>query len=386
MIHDQDDRPVGVDQPAEPRPERRGGRDRQRARHVGDRVSLGLSRVDDEGAPAQRGVERGIGQRRDLRDDPAEKPRSRLVERPHPREVARERGLAGEQRPREDLDLHRCQQRVVTAFEADGRPRRRGGARGAQRSGAVGRVDHHRILVAQEHVVERVIHRRGQRPSLVRAEQIRPPDRADEHRSAGQEQERLVRPGRVGDRIADVLGRMAGRRKGPEADRPDVERLAVGQRPVLVGELGTRPDEVSGSGQRGEVTTARHVVVVEVGLDDVGDAQVVRSHGVEVDVHVTSRVHHRSDTRDLIDDERRQVPEPLDPVLRDAHGGSLHRADGRLAGGREAPPDQRPAMGRAGTPTTVTPAPTSPTATAPAPSTAPSPMVSPSRTIDPMAR
>ncbi len=232
--------------------------------------------------------------------------------------------------------------------------------------------------------MERVIHRSGQRPGSIRAEEVRPPDRADEHRSAGQQQERLVRAGRVGDRIAHVLGRMAGRGQGPEADRPDVERLTVGQRPVLVGEFGTGPDQVGGSGQRGEITPTRHVVVVEVGLDDVGDAQVVRPHGVEIDVDVTSRVHYRGHARDLVDDERRQVPEPLDPVLRDAHGGSLHRAEGRLAGGREA--DQRPAMGRAGTPTTVTPAPTSPTATAPAPSTAPSPMVSPSRTIDPMPR
>ena len=88
------------------------------------------------------------GQRRDLRHDPAEQRRPGLVHRSHPGEVARDRRLAGQQRPRERVDLHRRQERVVAALVADRRPRGRRDPGRAQRAGAVGRVDHHRVLVA----------------------------------------------------------------------------------------------------------------------------------------------------------------------------------------------------------------------------------------------
>jgi hypothetical protein len=58
----------------------------------------------------------------------------------------------------------------------------------------MGRVDHHRLLVGQEDVVEGVVHVPGVRSRPVRAEQVGPPDRPDKQRTAGQQQERLVRP------------------------------------------------------------------------------------------------------------------------------------------------------------------------------------------------
>ena len=246
---------------------------------MGDRVGVGLPGVDDECATSERRVERGVDQRRDLRHDPAQQARTGLVERPHPREIARERRLPGEQRPGEQLDLHRRQQRVVATFEPDGRPRRRRRAGRAQRPRPVGRIDHHRILVRQQHVVEGAVHRRGERLGVFGAEKVRPPDRAHEHRAAREQQERLVGARRVGDGVADVLGCVAGRGQGAEADRPDVERLRVGQRAVHVRQLGAGPDDVRRACQRGELTAARHVVVVEVRLDDMRDAQVVRPHG-----------------------------------------------------------------------------------------------------------
>ena len=48
----------------------------------------------------------------------------------------------------------------------------------------------------------------------------------------------------------------------------------------------------------------------------------------EVDVDVSPRVDDRGDAGRLVGHERRQVPEPFDPVLGDAHGRSLYRAPG----------------------------------------------------------
>ena len=50
VLDEQDDRPVGFDHPAEPRPERRAGRDRQRARDVVGGMVARRARVDDAAA------------------------------------------------------------------------------------------------------------------------------------------------------------------------------------------------------------------------------------------------------------------------------------------------------------------------------------------------
>ena len=65
---------------------------------------------------------------------------------------------------------------------------------------------------------------------------------------------------------------------------------------------------------------------------------VLGGRSVEVDVHVATRIDDRLDAGDggdagrLIDDERRKVPEAIDPVLRDAHRGSVQRRAGALDG------------------------------------------------------
>ena len=171
--------------------------------------------------------------------------------------------------------------------------------------------------------MERAIHRRRVRAGVLRAEQVRPPDGADEQRAAGQQQERLVGTGRVGHRVADVLGGMAGRVERREPDRTELERVAVAGGPMLVAELGAGTDDVARTGQRGELAAARHVIVVEVGLEDVADPQVRLASGIEVDVDVAPRVDDRRHAGLVVGDEGREMAEPLDPVLGDAHGRSL---------------------------------------------------------------
>ena len=197
--------------------------------------------------------------------------------------------------------------------------------------------------------MERAVHRRGVRAGVLRAEQVGPTHRADEQRPAGQQQERLVRTGQVGDRVADVLGGVAGRVEGREPDRSEVERVAITGRLVRVAELGAGPDDVAGTGQRGELAATRHVVVVEVGLEDVADPQARLASRIEVDVDVAPRVDDRGHAGLVVGDEGREMTEPLDPVLGDAHGRSLHRVLDRQRsenrGAGRARPRRRPSTG-----------------------------------------
>ena len=187
----------------------------------------------------------------------------------------------------------------------------------------MGRVDHHRLLVAEEDVVERVVHVRRVRPGVFRAEQVGPPDRPDQQRAPGQQQEGLVGTRRVRHRVADVLGRVPRRVERPEADGPHLEGLAVADRPVLVRQLRPGPDDVGRAGQRREVAATRDVVVVEMGLDDVADPQAGSPGRLEIDVDIAARIHDRGRPRRLIGDEGGEMAEPVDPILGDTHGRSL---------------------------------------------------------------
>ena len=173
--------------------------------------------------------------------------------------------------------------------------------------------------------MERAVHRRGERPGVLGAEQVRPTDRSDEQRPTGQQQERLVRACRVGDRVADVLGRVPGRVEGREPDGPDIEGVAVARRAVWMAELGAGPDDVGRAGQRRELASAGHVVVVEVGLEHVADAQVRGAGRVKVDIDVAARIDDGGHAGVLVRDERAEVAESFDPVLGEAHRASLHR-------------------------------------------------------------
>jgi hypothetical protein len=64
---------------------------------------------------------------------------------------------------------------------------------------------------------------------------------------------------------------------------------------------------------------------VQVRLEHMRDAQPPGAGGLEVDIDIASGIDDRRDPGGLIDDECRQMPEPLDPVLGDTHGRSLYR-------------------------------------------------------------
>ena len=214
----------------------------------------------------------------------------------------------------------------MAALVADRRPRGRRDPGRAQRAGAVGRVDHHRVLVAEEDVMERVVHVAPRTAARARApsRSVRPTAPTSSEPPVSSRNGSSARDV-SDDGVADVLGRVPGRVERPEADRPDLEGLAVADRAVLVCQLGAGADDVGRAGQGREVAAARDVVVVEVGLDDVADPQTGGPCRLEVDVDVAPRIHDRRGPGRLIGDERRQMAEPLDPVLGDTHRRSLYR-------------------------------------------------------------
>ena len=85
---------------------------------------------------------------------------------------------------------------------------------------------------------------------------------------------------------------MSGRLERHEPQSADGERFLVADvvTAPLVRQLGPRPDDLLCAGDRGELAGTRDVVVVEVRLDDVRDAQVALMGSGEVDVDVAPRV------------------------------------------------------------------------------------------------
>ena len=325
-FEDEDEGPVRVDHPAEPRPERRPERDRAGARNVGNRMVGGWSEVEEEGAGREGGSHLLEAHRPRLRDLPAEERRAGLVRGAHPREVARDRRLAAEEAPRERLDVADLDEGVVAALIADRRARRRGDPDRAERACAMGRVDGDVVLVTEDDLVERVMHRDGVVVGVLLAEEVRPSDGADEQGAAGEQERGILATAEIGDRVRDVLGGVTGGVAGGESERAHIEGIAVADRPVLVAQLRPRPDHVAGSGLRRKVAAARDVVVVKVGLDDMADPDVELAGRGEIHVHIATRVDDGGNAGALVGDERREMPEPFDPELADQHGGKPHAA------------------------------------------------------------
>ena len=76
---------------------------------------------------------------------------------------------------------------------------------------------------------------------------------------------------------------------------PDLDDLAVAHRGAVEGHLVLAVDEVRGAGALRERQTAGDVVVVDVGLEDVGEAHAVLVEQVEDAVDVALRVDHEGD-------------------------------------------------------------------------------------------
>jgi hypothetical protein len=122
---------------------------------------------------------------------------------------------------------------------------------------------------------------------------------------------------------------------------------------MFVPEVGPCPNDVAGCRQGGELAAARHVVVVEVRLDDVRDPDVQLASRGEIHVDIAAWVDDRGDAGDVVRNEGRQMPEPFDPELAKLHAGEPSTArQARSRGSSRDPsrpsPDARLGRGRRG--------------------------------------
>ena len=194
-----------------------------------------------------------------------------LIERHDPIDVGRPGGQAAGQLSHE-LRLAQVQQRVVAALEAD-----RGAGLSAQvvpaaqRTADVGRPHLHLIADPGE-LAQRGVQSMGSVSGLVG--EIGAGDVTDEQRVAGEQQPRLVASREIADREGQVLGAMTRtwrrRRilKSPTTiSSPAV--YAVGILAVGIGPAG------AGAGRRCKSQTARDVVGVIMGVENLDDLQIL---------------------------------------------------------------------------------------------------------------
>ena len=185
------------------------------------------------------------------------------------------------------------ERRVRALLLADGGRRRLALRRGAEAAEAV-RGQHLGVVgqlggePARRGVL--VVH---QRVRVVGAEQVGAAGGAEQQRAAGEHAEvlavRLEGVGQVGERVA-------GRGDDGHAHRrADLDDVAVADRRPVEGDVVGGVHVVRGAGGLGEGQAAGDVVVVQVGLEDVGDADAGLAGEVEHAVDVALRVDDEGD-------------------------------------------------------------------------------------------
>ena len=157
----------------------------------------------------------------------------------------------------------------MSPLAADGRVRRLADAGAAERAGAVARVHLDVIVELEQDVEERGEQLAGEGSHLIVAEQIRPPDRTNEERVAGQDPNR--RGGFAHD-DRDVLRRVSRRVQEREDDVADAQLLPM--RHFLRRKRRVRSRADNGDGAAGgKLPRPGDEVGVGVGLNRVGELQ-----------------------------------------------------------------------------------------------------------------
>jgi hypothetical protein len=183
----------------------------------------------------------------------------------------------------------------------------------AERAEAVGREDTGAVGEQPRQLVGRPVLEVGEVTSVLGAEQVWPAGGAVQQRAAREHGERGAVLG-VGEDVAQVGEGVTGRgQRGHPHPRADRDRVAVPDRRPLEGDAVVRVHVVRRSGGPGEGQASGQVVVVDVGLEDVGHRDPVALEQREHPVDVALR----------IDDERELAV--VDDVAPIAERGSLDR-------------------------------------------------------------
>ena len=190
----------------------------------------------------------------------------------HRREVA---GI-GPQAAEEAVDegvLVQLEGRVAASLVGDRRPAAGGHAGRAVRPEPVRRAHRGVGRQAGAEATDRAVLRAGERLGTIASHEVGAAGAAEQQRAAGEHGAGGVQI--VRDPVGGVGVGMAGRVEHAHGERSDAQLVAVRDPSGLVAEPGSRGHRVGGPVPEGEREAAGHVVVVEVGLEDVGEPHAV---------------------------------------------------------------------------------------------------------------
>src|SRR5262245_33581644 len=131
------------------------------------------------------------------------------------------------------------------------------------------------------------------RREAFRADQVRPPDVADEKRVAGQDFLRLIRSLRVDDQNGDAFWRVARGLQNAENDFADPELVAVFGRRMIESRAGFTPEDDLRPCALGKLAMAADEIGVQVRLYNVFDLQPLGFGLVDVLLDVALRIDDR---------------------------------------------------------------------------------------------
>jgi hypothetical protein len=148
------------------------------------------------------------------------------------------------------------------------------------------------IRQPEEGAVETVVELLRLRDLDALAEQVRPPHAPREERVAGEHEPGLLGARPVRDQERGAVRRVAGRVEHGDLDVAQLERLAVGHADVRDDDRRRPVEEHGRPGEGREPARAGDVIRLDVGLEDVGDAQGLLRGRVDIGLDLMLWIHH----------------------------------------------------------------------------------------------
>ena len=207
----------------------------------------------------------------------------------HVREIGRTRHLLREL-VLDELLAAFLEDGIGALLDADRRIVAVGNVAAARRARAVGRVQQRLVAQRRDLAVHRVVENARVLAGLLRVGQIGAAGIADEQRIPRERAPALLAGIFYIHRVGHALRRVPRRLERDDARRPDLELLAVLQLHVGVAEELVAAAHDLRAGQSGEVARAEFVILLPVGLEHVGDGEIVLPRETQVFVDVPPRV------------------------------------------------------------------------------------------------
>ena len=305
-LQDQEDRFLGIQQPARPNGEQRLAADAERPFDMPAAKGQHHAGVNQHAVLALDCLLEQFGGQPAYLGEVTEDLRAFRVYLLHPGIVSRRRRRGGEGIVGEAFDLIKLQELVEAPLMANGAAEPVTDVGTARRTRPMPRIDNDPIVQLQVKLTQGVKEPFGQSLRLSASEQIGASGGTDKKRITAEHAPRRVRMVLLGDQIGDVFRRVAGR--VPNRDQGGTELESVSVMDGLVVKAVARPafvaeEDVRGFDPRREFARAADQIRVDVGLKNVRDGNLLLAGEFEVAVHVSTGIDERSNARGVIPDQ-----------------------------------------------------------------------------------